>query len=55
MPIPSIDISCSEMLSSSIALTCLYKWNRYRTFGTDVVRNLTEASLAFIFAVFRLA
>ena len=52
MPIPSIDISCSEMLSFSIALTCLYRWNRYRAFGTDIVRNLEEASLAFIFAVF---
>ena len=51
MPIPSIDISCSEMLSSSFALTCLYRWNRYRAFGTDIVRNLAEASLAFIFAV----
>ena len=30
MPIPSIDISCSEMLSSSIALTYLYTW-------TDIV------------------
>ena len=59
MPIPSIDgpidIPCSEMLSSSIALTCLYRWNRYRAFGTDIVRNLAEASLAFIFAVFRFA
>ena len=55
MPIPSIDISCSEMLSSSIALTCLYRWNRYRAFGTDIVRNLAEASVAFIFAVFRFA
>ena len=53
MPIPSIDISCSEIVSSSIALTCLYRWNRYRAFGTDIVRNLAEASLAFIFAVFR--
>ena len=52
MPIPSIDISCSEIVSSSIALTCLYRWNRYRAFGTDIVRNLAEASLAFIFAVF---
>ena len=52
MPIPCTDISCSEMLSSSIALTCLYTWNRYRAFGTDIVRNLAEASLAFIYAVF---
>ena len=51
MPIPSIDISCSEMLSFSIVLTCLYRWNRYRAFGTNIVRNLAEASLAFIFAV----
>ena len=50
MPIPSIDISC-EMLSSSISLTCRYRWNRYRAFGTDIVRNLAEASLACIFAV----
>ena len=53
MPIPSTDIFCSEMLSSSIALTCLYTWNRYRAFGTDIVRNLAEAYLAFIYAVFR--
>ena len=53
--LPSIDISCSEMLSFSIALTCLYRWNRYGAFGTDIVRNLAEASLAFIFAVFRFA
>ena len=54
MPIPSTDITCSEMLSSSIALTCLYTWNRYRAFGTDIVRNLTEASRpAFIYAVVR--
>ena len=48
MPIPSIDICCTEMLSSSIALTCLYKWNRYRAFafGTDIVRNMAEASVA---------
>ena len=50
MPIPSIDRSYSEMLSSSIALTCLYTWNRYCAFGTDIVRNLTDA---FIYAVFR--
>ena len=55
MPIPSIDISCTEMLSSSIALTCRYTWNRYRAFGTDIVRNQAEASLAFILAVFRFA
>ena len=40
------------MLNSSIALTCLYTCNRYRAFGTDIVRNLAEASLAFIYAVF---
>ena len=55
MPIPSIDISCNEMLSPSIALPPLYRWNRYRAFGTDIVRNLAEASLAFILAVFRFA
>ena len=43
------------MLSSSIALTCLYGWNRYRAFGADIVRNLAQASLAFIFAVFGFA
>ena len=46
MPIPSIDICRSEMLSSSIALTCLYRW---------IVRNLAEASLASIIVVFRFA
>ena len=43
------------MLSSSIALLPLYRWDRYRAFGTDIVRNLAEASLAFILAVFRFA
>ena len=42
MPIPSIDISYNEMLSSFIALPPLYRWNRYRSFGTDIVRNLAE-------------
>ena len=55
MPIPSIDISCNEMLSSFIALPPLYRWDRYRAFGTDIVGNLAEASLAFILAVFRFA
>ena len=43
MPIPSIDISCDEMLSASIAFPPLYRWNTYRAFGTDIVRNLAEA------------
>ena len=51
----SVDICCSEMLSSSIALTCLYRWNRYRAFGTVIVRNLAEASLTFCGISFRLA
>ena len=36
-----------------MALTCLYTWNRYRAFGTDIVRNLADAFLTFIYAVFR--
>ena len=55
MPIPSIDMSCSEMLSSFTAFPPLYRWNRYRAFGTDIVRNLAEGFLAFILAVFRFA